>query len=175
MIRVRIVGYVALAALVLYLFGRWEQRQGSEDQGIITLAHQALASGKAYRVRQDSLRTRAERAVVTVRVRDTVIVRLDARLATDTTPRDSIRTLLQKADTLRAQRDSLLSAVRLLTVRAERAELRVADLERNLHATLTVAECHILGVGFLPKCPSRTAAFLLGAGGASLAILVSRH
>jgi len=171
----RVMLYIAGAALVLYLFAQWQQRRSTEDSTIVQAAHNALSAGKAYRVRQDSLRKRAERAVVTVRIRDTVIVRLDARLATDTSARDSVRTLLLKADTLIAQRDSLLMAMKLLTVRAERAELRVADLERHLAATLTVAECHIGGIHWLPKCPSRTASFLIGAGGASLALLATHH
>ena len=170
----RVVLYIAGAALALYLFAQWQQRQSTEDSTIIQAAHNALSAGKAYRVRQDSLRRRAERAVVTVRVRDTVIVRLDARLATDTSARDSVQTLLVKADTLMAQRDSLLTAVRLLTVRAERAELRVADLERHLTAVLTVADCHMLGVGFLPKCPSRTLSAVLGLGTGAVAVLVVR-
>jgi len=172
-LRVPIVALL-VAALALYLFAQWQQRQATEDRTIIQAAHNALSAGKAYRVRQDSLRKRAERAVVTVRVRDTVIIRLDARLARDTSARDSVQTLLLKADTLTAQRDSLRTAVRLLTVRAERAELRVADLERHLATTLTVAECRLLGARWLPRCPSRTVAFVVGVTATTAVVVVAQ-
>jgi hypothetical protein len=171
----RIPAYIAIGALVLYLFGRWEGRAGQESSAVIEKAQTALAMGHSFRLRQDSLTKRAERALAASTAKDRVIQGLRASLAHDSTPRDSMVTYVYLTDSLTAQRDSLYRAVRLLTVRAERAESRVAELEANLHATLEVAECHLLGAHWLPKCPSRTAMWLLGVGTGAVAVLVTHH
>lgn len=151
-------------AIAVWAVARWDGGNATEDERIIVHARQALTTGKAYRARQDSLQRVAAQRVQTVRARDRVIAQLDAQLAHVPTPRDSVRVLLMKVDTLTAQRDSLLSALILLGVRADSSESRVAALEHHLRGTLSVAECHVLGVQWLPRCPSRTASFLLGAG-----------
>lgn len=168
----RIGTYVITAALALYLFAQWQQRRGTENQTVIQRAEQALAMGRSFRNHLDNLKQQVTQRIVTVRVRDTVIVRLDTQLTRDTSARDSVRTLLQKVDTITAQRDSLLSAVRLLTGRAEMAEARASNLEANLRATLAVADCHLLGARWLPRCPSRTAMFIVGAAGGALTYAV---
>ena len=171
----RIPAYIAAAALALYFFGRCEGRAGQENGAVIEKARTALALGHSFRVRQDSLTKRAQRALAASTAKDRVIASLRAKLTTDSTPRDSVVTYIYLTDSLTSQRDSLLVAVKFLTVRAERAESRVAELEANLHATLEVAECHLLGAHFLPRCPSRTAMFFLGAGSATAAILISHR
>ncbi len=91
-------------------------------------------------------------------------------------------TLLTTVSTLELQRDSATAAAGAFrlqafadSTRADQAEARAALLEQNLTATLTVADCRMLGVKFLPRCPGRTASFLLGAGAAALALVATRH
>jgi hypothetical protein len=163
-----------VGGLLLYVLGKWQGASGTENAAVIQAAHQALAMGKANRARLDSLRHAAAQRVTTVRIRDTVIVRLTGQLERDTSARDSVRTLLLVQDTLIAQRDSLLSAVRLLMLHADSSDARVAILESNLRATLKIADCHVLGASWLPRCPSRTASFLLGGGIAGTLALVTR-
>lgn len=61
------------------------------------------------------------------------------------------------------------------SMRAENAEARITDLERNLAATLTVADCHLLGAHFLPRCPSRTAMFVIGVAGGAITYAAVHH
>lgn len=171
----RITGYLVAAAIFLYVFAQWQQRQGTESGAVIQGAQQALAMGHSFRTHLDNLKHQVTQRIVTVRVRDTVIVRLAGELTQDTVARDSARTLLAIRDTLTAQRDSLLSAVRLLTGRAEMAESRVASLEANLRATLAVADCHLLGAHWLPRCPSRTTMFVLGVAGGAITYAAVHH
>jgi len=173
--RWRLPLYIAAGAIVLYIFAQCQQRRGMENGAIIARAEQALADSLAFRATRDSLQRQVTPRIVTVRIRDTVVVRLAGELKADTSARDSVRTLLFLRDTLTAQRDSLVSAMRLLTARAELAESRVTLLEANLRATLTVADCHLLGAHWLPRCPSRTAMFVIGAGSGALVVLVTKH
>jgi hypothetical protein len=185
----RIIGYVLAGALVIYLFGRWEQAQGSEDGAIIQAAHNALTAGKAYRARQAKLASiaqqagnRAALAIQGIHAKDTTIARLNAQLARDTTPQDSTPALVAKLSIVEGQRDSAMSALADLRIkgladstRISNAESRVAVLESNLHATLTVAECHLLDVSFLPKCPSRTLSYVLGGVSATVVVVALTH
>jgi len=170
-----VLPWVVGAVLALYFFRRCEGRASLESAAVIEKARTALALGHSFRVRQDSLTKRAQRALAASTAKDRVIASLRGKLATDSTPRDSVVTYVYLTDSLTSQRDSLLIAVKFLTVRAERAESRVADLEANLHATLEVAECHLLGAHWLPRCPSRTAMWFLGVGTGAVAVLVTHH
>ena len=187
-LRVPIVSLV-LAALALYVFSRWQARQGSEDATIIRSAEQALAVGKAYRVHQAQLRTAAQRAgaratsaLAAAGAKDTTVARLQLELKADTAARDSVRTLVVTVTTVVAQRDSARGAARAFflkavadSTRADRAEARVQTLEANLAATLTVADCRMLGLRFLPRCPGRLVSAALGAGLTAVAFVATRH
>jgi len=169
--------------------GKWTGRQGFEDQGIIHAAAVALAQGKAYRAHLLILQAAAQRAqgratvaIAADRAKDSEIRRLQTVLSLDSTARDSVGTYRQLVDTITSQRDSARSAIAALyfritadSTRAATAELRVAQLEANLRATLTVADCHLLGAGWLPRCPSRTAMFFLGAGTGAVVALALHH
>jgi len=169
------VATLAIGLVALWAFFHFEARAGIESSAIVQQAHQVLIAGKAYRAHLVRAQQEAATRIVTVHIRDTVVVRLAGQLQADTAARDSARTLLAIRDTLMAQRDSLVSAVRFLTARAELAEIRASALESNLKATLTVADCHIAGFKWLPRCPSRSMSFLIGATGASLALLATHH
>ena len=180
---------IAVAAVALYAFGTCQARQGGEDAAIIRSAAQALAVGKAYRARQAQLHTAAQRAgaratsaLAAAGAKDTTVARLQLELKADTAARDSVRTLVVTVTTVIAQRDSAVVAARAFflkafadSTRADRAEARVQTLEANLAATLTVADCRILGVKFLPRCPSRNVSFVVGAGLTAVAFVATRH
>ena len=181
-------GAGALAALLLYGFGQWSARQGVENGAIITMARDALAAGKAHRVRQFQLsalaRANADSAVLWHRramARTPVLARLDSALSVAHTTADSNGVLVQENTELRAQVGDLTVAYARLdlarradSTRADQADRRVALLETQLASVLTVADCHMLGLGFLPKCPSRTVSAVLGAGAAVGVVLIVR-
>jgi len=176
---------VALVALLLFLVLRAERRTG-EDQAIIHQATIALAQGKAYRHRLAILKDAAQRAqgratvaIASDRAKDAEIRRLQLQLATDTSSRDSLTSYRQLVDTLTSQRDSARSANAFLllrvsadSARAEAAEARANTLETHLRAVLTVADCHVLGAKWLPRCPSRTASAVMGLGTGVAATLI---
>jgi hypothetical protein len=180
---------IAVAAVALYAFGKWQASQGAESGAIIRSAEQALAVGKAYRARQAQLvavaRAQADSAAAWKRraqARDPRIAQLDTALAQATTVRDSNVVLGQQNLELRGQvaeweaAFGRLDLARLAdSTRADRAEARVALLEQNLATTLTVADCHLAGLKFLPRCPSRLVSAALGAGVTAVAFVATRH
>ena len=185
----RMPGYLILAALFLYGFGKWQGRQGQESAQIIRSAHQALQSGNAYRIRQARLATLAQAQADTAlryrrqsQIRAGLITQLDTTLSRASTAADSLGIYRQQTVVLREQVIGLTIeatrfevAWRIVTSQRDSAEARIAVLERNLSATLTIADCHIAGVKFFPRCPSRLASGLIGIGTGALAILVLKH
>lgn len=185
--KVRVGIYIALAAIALYWFGKWSERQGLEHSDVIHRADSALAAGKAFRATQAQFRAAAHHAtsrgtvaIATATAADTTVARLKQELAAALTVRDSVTKLLAEVVVLTAQRDSAYAAAVAFrrasiadSMRADFAVARVADLEANLAATLRVADCHILGARFLPRCPSRTASLAIGAGAGALTILLT--
>lgn len=180
---------IALAAIALYGFGQWTARQGVEDQGIIRGAQHSLAIGKAWRARQAKLAAIAAAAVQTGRDWKAKAIaaapagaQLEAALAAATTAQDTNVARLHQVEFYQDQAlaweqssRAFENAWRADSARAASAEARVAELERHLAGVLTVADCHILGASFLPRCPSRNVAFVLGAGAAAAGILATRH
>ncbi|HEX9239192.1 MAG TPA: hypothetical protein VF910_00880 [Candidatus Bathyarchaeia archaeon] len=138
-------------------------------------AQQVLALGNAFRLRQTELANRAASALQASRRGERAVKAFRDSLAHAPTPHDTIRIQGAVNDLLVAQRDSLTIAEAYQRARAERAESRVTLLEANLRATLMVADCHIGGLRWLPRCPGRTLSFLIGAGGASIALLAMHH
>jgi len=178
-----------LGGLALLGFLKYESAQGAESGLIIASARQALESGNAYRSHLgalqragQALRDSARSQTNVARLRGLLVAKLDTALSQAVTQRDSLRIVLVQRDTLKAQL-TLAQATAHAWEMADRAdsmgkavaEARVADLERNLTATLGVAECRLLGLHFLPRCPSRTAVGLLGLGTGALAVLVLKH
>ncbi len=167
----RVAGYIAAAAIFLYVFAQWQQRAATEDQGVIQSAQTALALGHSFRVRNAALAERAKTALAASVAKNQVIHALRGALQHALTPQDTIRIQVILVDSLTAQRDSLTLAEAFQRTRAERAEARVSLLELNLQATLTVADCRLLGVRWLPRCPSRNLSALLGLGTGAIAAL----
>lgn len=167
----RITGYIVAAAIFLYVFAQWQQRQGTEDQGTIRTARVVLAMKHSFAVSNGALAKRAEQALAGAQAKDRAIHALRGQLREALTPQDTIRIQVILVDSLTAQRDSLTLAEAFQRVRAERAEARVSLLETNLAATLNVASCHLLGVKWLPSCPSRNVSLVLGLGTGAIAVL----
>jgi hypothetical protein len=90
--------------------------------------------------------------------------------------------LVEQRDSARAAVTSWAQAFAALTVkdvadsiRADRAEAAVDSAEARMRAVVKVADCRMLGIGFLPRCPSRTLSLVLGiAGGATAALVVRK-
>lgn len=180
---------LALAALALYVFGKWTATQGLEDQGIIRAAEHALHAGNAHRARQAQLAAIAQANVDTARqwkakaiARAPLGPKLERALTEAKTTSDSNTVLVHQVAFYQAQAFFWESSSRGFerawladSTRADAAEARVAELERHLASVLTVADCHLLGVGFLPRCPGRTTAFVLGAGLTAFTFAATRH
>lgn len=167
----RITGYIVAAAIFLYMFAQWQQRAATEDQGPIRAARVVLAMKHSFEASNGALAKRAEQALGSARTSAQAVLRLRGQLREALTPQDTIRIQVILVDSLTAQRDSLSLAGAFQRARAERAEARVSLLEQNLAATLNVASCHLLGVKWLPSCPSRNASLVLGLGTGAIAIL----
>lgn len=162
------------AALLAVLFSPDQ----SEDADAIERASFALAQGKAYRTRLAKVQAVADRAlaratvaIASDRAKDGAIRSLTVQLAQDSTARDSVVTLLAVRDTLTSQRDSARAAYSALLLRATAdstmlflSRQRVDSLEIHLAKMLTIADCRMLGVRFLPRCPSRTTSAVVGLG-----------
>ena len=165
-----------IAGAILFLIGKWSGKAGAEDAGIIQSAQTALSLGKALRLHLEKFRIVSQAQADSARkwkqvavVRGAVITAQDTALSRSTTERDSLRIVLIQRDTLKAQ-VTLWEAIahrweladRADSSRAALSEARNTILEANLRATLTVGDCHIGGLSWLPRCPSRTTSALLG-------------
>ena len=176
---------VGLALGLALLFGA---RTPSEDRVAIKRAELALAQGKAYRSQLTKIKAVADRALARATVaiaadhaKDGAIRSLTVQLAQDSSARDSVQTLLAVRDTLTVQRDSARAAVASLlllrtadSIMVAISRQRVDSLERHLANVLTIADCRMLGVKFLPRCPSRTTATIAGIGIGAFAVVVAR-
>jgi len=187
-LRVPLVGLL-LAALALFVFGKWRATQGLEDQGIIHAAENALHAGNAQRARNAQLAAAAHASADSARAwkakaiaRAPLAAQLDTALTQAQTVRDSNVVLGQQTAFFRGQAlfweasaRHFEQAWRTDSTRADGAEARIAELERHLASVLTVADCHVLGAKWLPRCPGRTTAFVLGAAGTAAAFVATRR
>jgi hypothetical protein len=154
-----------LGAIGLYWFGKWSERQGAEDRNIIQAAQRSLATGKAYRAHMAKLKTVSRVHADSARTIQVTIPPITLTM----TP------VQLRGAALDWQRVALQweLAFRAESLRAVTADTRVVDLETRLREVLTVADCHILGVSFLPRCPSRTVSFVLGAAAGATVVLLA--
>ena len=187
--RISLLAIGVVVAILLYFLGHADGAAAAEDAQVFQNAALVLHAGKAYRARQalfertaQALRDSARSQGTTARIRGTLVAKLDSALSQSTTQAESLSVVLVQRDTLKAQ-VTLWQAIahrweladRADSTRAALAEARNTILERNLSATLGVAECHLLSVHWLPKCPSRTAMYVLGIGTGAIAVLATRH
>jgi len=165
-------------------------RAAVENDATIRGANAALAIGQAHRAHEAKLAAISQAHADSARswhrgyiVRGGLIAQLDTAVDRSATKADSLLALLVVRDSLRAQVLACCSiahqweiAYRADSTRADLAQARNSELEQHLRGVLTIADCHILGASWLPKCPSRTASFLIGGGtGGVLALVLGRH
>jgi hypothetical protein len=183
-----LVAGAAAVLLVFWLFAHWEAQIAGRDQATIAAAQQWLKAGAARRAERAALLAQAQ----TSALRAAALARearrhaagdslLNAGLDRATTAVDSLPIVLAQRDSARAAVASWADAFAALTVarvadstRADRAEAALAEGERHLTGVVEIADCHLLGIGFLPRCLSRTASLvvggLVGAGAAVVAL-----
>lgn len=161
---------IAAVVVALILFaGVMFPRGETSDDRIIYDAGQVLKVSKAHKAAQARLRAiaqaHADREAELARdyaTRGRLLTKLDSALSKATNGRDSLPLLVRenvhlrgmlRVDSLRIR--ELNVAVLALVHHADSSGSRVATLEKNLAATLTVADCRINLVLAHPKCPSR--------------------
>ena len=178
------LGLLALGGLVLWLLASWTGRVAPKDAEAIQGAKLTLALSRPFHAQIARLQASQARHGASGMRLMAVVVQDTARTGRLLADVDSLRHENAALDTLLtglvAQRDTALQAVAefRLVVFAAQAEAklakdRVAALETQLRNVLQVAECRVLGIGFLPRCPSRTASLVLGAGiGVAAVVLV---
>jgi Tfp pilus assembly protein PilE len=151
---------VALVAILAWVaLGQWDKLVGRDDVRFIEDAQAALALHASYAKQLAKVKT--IQVIQTQRFREFVLV-------ADTASTDSAR-----ATALRAAVGACSTALLACSERALLAEARVAELEPLLTRGLKIVDCRVMGLRFMPRCPSRTASFFVGAGlGAAGALLV---
>lgn len=175
-----------VAGVVLYLLGRWDAHVNQRAEQWAQEVRVLLAQHRRFAQQQDHLRqvaarnaTRARSAEAAVAATGQVLDSLHLQLQHDSTVRDSLNTRTQQVAVLTVRADSAVQsaifwrAARTAdSTRADRAEARVRAFELNAQLGLKVVDCHMLGVRFLPRCPSRTTSFVLGVGTAIVVTVV---
>lgn len=189
-VRLRVpLATIVLGVLALYVFAQRQQSQGAESGSVFDAAAHELHMHKAWEARSAKLAAIAQAAAQNGRrwkakaeVAAPAAAQLDATLAAATTMRDSNGVLVHQVEFYRGQslawEESSHAFERAWladSTRAGAAEARVTELEQHLAQVLTVADCHILGAKFLPRCPGRTTAFVVGAAGTAVAFIATRH
>lgn len=180
------------ALLLVYWLGSCQGKSSAERTAAIEQAQAVLAAGEPYRdsiarlaqlasIAQDSIKDYKRRYAQ----RGALISQLDTALQRAAEARDSLQMgrvalhlvvqLRGQITTLQAENVQFVRMDSLHMAQARFAQQRIDSLEARLRGLLTVSDCHIAGLGFLPRCPSRTASFVLGAGvGVGLALLGRR-
>ena len=114
-------------------------------------------------------------------VRGQRVAKLDTMLAMASNTKDSIVLYQEQVVQLKTQVGEWQNAFRLLEQarmnefdRANLAEQRLSLYQGALARALQKADCRLLGIGFLPKCPSRTVSLVLGAAIGTTVVLTYR-
>jgi len=158
---VKVAASVALCAVFVYgALIAWDRQVNRDAERYVAEVEDALSRGNAYRKNIARLKgIQTSRTVVMTRWRSIA----------DTASTDSA-----KAFAWRNAAESCERALLACSERALLAEARVSELEPLLTRGLKIVDCHILGLGFLPRCPSRTVTFVVGVGLGVTGALVTR-
>lgn len=184
-----LVAGAAVVLLVLWFFARWDAQISQGDQATIAAAQQWLQAGKARRLERGHLLAVALNAMTkaTALQREAQVHaagdrQLDAALGRARAAVESLSLVVAQRDSARAavtnwaQAFASLMVARLAdSTRADRAEAALAEGERHLTDVVIIADCHLLGVGFLPRCPSRTVSLVVGGIVGAGAAVVALH
>lgn len=176
---------LAAAALVLLLLARWDGAVNQRDAETIADARQILALSRPFHeqiarlaAERDRALLAAARARAAAQTIDTTIARLNA----DTTvvglrlhfpTLNELLVSYERRDSLRLRELAARDLAQRFDARALRLTApRVVQLEASLTGVVAIADCHLLGVSFLPRCPSRTLSFFLGLGAGAIVVVV---
>lgn len=177
-----------LAALGVMLWGlsKWDTHVTRQESAFVEQATRALEAGKAFRGRsaklQNAARVAQNRATVALGRADSLTRTLmglqgalpdSGGIARATV--DSLLDLAERRDSLRLVAiHGLELAVDAERQRANAAEARVSALEKVVAQGIKVVDCRLLGIGFLPRCPSRTASAAIGLAVGAGAVVLAR-
>lgn len=152
---------IALVAGVgFYLLHQWGTLVGHDDVRFVDEANAAIALHAGYAKQIDRLK-RSEAGHTTAARHWRAVA-------------DTASTEAAKTDAWKGVSEECETALRACSERALLAEARVRALEPLLQRGIAIADCRLLGMGFLPRCPSRTASFLGGATLATTVVLLLR-
>lgn len=183
-------GAIILGAILLYALGRWDKAVSVRQDDYRQAAENALAAHQGWVEQQDRLKAAGAKALQRAQASAAAAKgelaqaadSLHRHLALDLTAQDSIHTLVAERNALLAKDSAWSSAYSLLMVahqadsaRAVAAELRVGSLEAIVAQGLKVNDCHIAGLDFLPRCPSRTASLVIGVGLGAAGLYAAEH
>jgi len=184
-----LVAGAAAVLLVLWLFARWDARIVGGEEATIAAAQQWLKAGAARRAERAALLAQAQTSALRAaalereaRAHTTGDSLLNAGLDRAATAVDSLPIVLAQRDSARAAVASWALAFAELTrariadsTRADRAEAALAEAERHLTDVVHIADCRWFGLGFMPRCLSRTASLVVGGViGAGVAVVALR-
>ncbi len=156
-----------LTALVVagYCVGRHDRAVHEEVATWRRDAEQALQASQASARVAESLRVvetglRASLARSRGRV-DTLRIRAESLLVVHDTPA-AVPVLRAALASCQMAIDSASAALEICGRRAALEKARADSLSRILTEGIPLIDCHLLGVRFLPRCPSRVASFGIG-------------
>jgi hypothetical protein len=180
---------LVVGLLIIFGLSRYWVKASLESAGVIGASRATLRLRKPFHAQMRALQAVSQRYADSARIlrqvaeaKGGLIRSLDTALTRAGTMRDSLLVVVNQREAFQSQAAVCCQlahqwelAFRADSTRADRAEARVTDLEGHLANTLTIADCHLLGAKWLPRCMSRTASALLGAGIASAALILTHH
>lgn len=162
------------ATVVLWFLARYDASVTRQEGAFIEQATRALEAGKAFRTRAERLanasRMAQNRAVAASGRADSLtrtLMGLQAQMPDSGGIArgvvDSLLAVVEHRDSLRLVAiGNLETALRAERQRADNAEARVVALEKVVQQGIKVVDCHLLGLPFAPRCPSRLASLGIG-------------
>ncbi len=132
----------------------------------------------ALKAREDAHADSARAAAARAAAHHAIDVALAGELVHAKTAADSNPILIRLVSAARAEASSWHDAFLALGRAKAASDSALAQADALLArgqavtaAVTKVADCHLLGLGFLPRCPSRNASFVLGLGVGAIAVL----
>lgn len=171
------VAALLVGALAIWTMFQFDWAIQRRDRETIADARRILATTRPYHARMRALAAERDRALEVARTAASAAESLDTtvhRLAGDTTiiglrlrfpPLDSLLVAYDRRDGLRLRQLAALEIARQADARALRFTApRVVQLEASLGDVVEIADCRLLGIRWLPRCPGRTLSFFVGSG-----------
>ncbi len=181
----RIAALLLLGALLLAALQVWDRATTARLEDGVQQVRVALAQHKSWQRQQDEMKRQRDAALALAAVHrarwqdmEQSRGQLDQQLAQ---ARDTAALVValkgivlvqdRVINSLKRENMALYAALAISQAQADSAAARVAQLERASAQLLKSADCHIMGLGFLPRCPSRTTSLIIGAAGGAAVVL----